>query len=99
MTYGWSGQTTPIRFRKRTSCHTGALKRGSLAVDVLDGASFTIEVFKNNAGTKGDKIGQFTDNVLGYDHVEFLVVDVSGQKYFKAVSLVTIGKVLMYVLL
>lgn len=74
-------------------------ERKSRKVDVLDGAYFTIEVFKNNNGTQGDKIGHFTDNVYGYDHVEFLVVDVNGQNYFKAISLVTIGKVLLYVLL
>lgn len=74
-------------------------ERKSRKVDVLDGAFFTIEVFKNAGGSPGHKIGHFTDNVYGYDHVEFLVVDVGGQQYFKAVSLVTVGKVLLYVLL
>jgi len=79
--------------------HGSTKERKSRRVSVFDGAFFEIVVRKNAGGVPGEEIGHFTDNVFGRDHVEFIVTNIGGRTYFQAVSLVTIGKILLSVLL
>jgi hypothetical protein len=79
--------------------HGGTKERKSRKVSVFDGAFFEIVVKKNDGGRPGEEIGHFTDNVFGRDHVEFVVTNINGRTFFQGISLVTVGKILLSVLL
>ncbi|MED1780262.1 hypothetical protein P4V43_00325 [Brevibacillus fortis] len=63
-------------------------------------ATFPVKVYKNNAGEKGEYLGEFFHEVYKYDYVECIVVNISGQQYFQVISLIqTPLKVLLSVLI
>lgn len=67
---------------------------------VSTSAYYPIKVFRNDAGVKGEYLGEFTREVYIHDRIECIVVNISGEDYLQAISIVeTPGKILLSVLL
>jgi len=79
--------------------HGSTKERESRKVPEYEQAIFHIKVFKNAGGEPGKYLGEFNAPVWVHDHVEFIVVTISGKTYFQAVSAEQVGKILLEVLL
>lgn len=63
-------------------------------------AYYPVKVYKNNAGEKGEYIGEFTAEVYAHDRVECIVVNINGEDYLQVISIVELpGKILLSILL
>lgn len=74
-------------------------ERKSRKVPVSTGAVFGITVYRNAGGRIGDEIGNFSITVQGRDQVNFITAEIGGQRFFQAISLAMLGKIILSVLL
>jgi hypothetical protein len=75
----------------------------SKKVDWQDKAVFRISLWKNNAGSPGELIGEFDHelvfDLINRDYLELIVIKVNGKYYLQAISTKLLGKIIVQILL
>jgi|CXWL01.1.fsa_nt_gi hypothetical protein len=67
-----------------------------------DKATYHVIIYKNNAGSPGDLIGEFDHGVRfnaagNSDRLEFVIVDIDGETYLEAISVREAGRVALLI--
>ena len=71
--------------------HNSERDAQSKKIDFGNKATFHVKVFRNNAGSPGESIGEFNHSVRfnaagNNDRLEFVIVDIDGRTYLEAFS-------------